>query len=90
VTTVEGLAQEGGRSLQEAFVDEFAVQCGFCIPGMLVAGAALLDECGSPDLDQIRLGLSGNLCRCTGYYPIINAIRSAAAATSDQSETSVL
>ncbi|MCH7788961.1 MAG: FAD binding domain-containing protein [Acidobacteria bacterium] len=84
VTTVEGLSSHGGGKLQDAFVDEFAVQCGFCIPGFLVAGTALLSETSSPDLDQIRLGLSGNLCRCTGYYPIIEAIRSAASAGSDR------
>jgi aerobic-type carbon monoxide dehydrogenase small subunit (CoxS/CutS family) len=81
VTTVEGLARpgddarEGLHPLQEAFVAEFAVQCGFCIPGFLVAGASLLDETGEPSDEQIRLGLAGNLCRCTGYYPITHAVR---------------
>lgn len=77
VTTVEGLANSGDPSpLQAAFVDDFAVQCGFCIPGFIVAGSVLLDECPAPTEDQIELGLSGNLCRCTGYYPIMQAIRS--------------
>ncbi|MDW3221205.1 MAG: FAD binding domain-containing protein [Acidimicrobiales bacterium] len=76
VRTVEDLA-EGERlsALQSAFVDEFAVQCGFCIPGFLVAGSALLDEVAAPTDEQIELGLAGNLCRCTGYYPIATAVR---------------
>jgi carbon-monoxide dehydrogenase medium subunit len=83
VTTVEGLrATEPDGSfplhpLQASFIDEFAVQCGFCIPGFLVAGAALLEECPAPTDQQIELGLAGNLCRCTGYYPITRAVRSA-------------
>ena len=86
VTTVEGLAGSGIdessplHPLQASFVDEFAVQCGFCIPGFLVAGAALLEECPSPTDEQIELGLAGNLCRCTGYYPISEAVRSAGGA----------
>jgi len=79
VTTVEGLANDSVlHPIQQAFIDEFAVQCGFCIPGFLVSGSALLDEIDHPDHDQIKLGLSGNLCRCTGYYPIIEAVRTAA------------
>ncbi|GJM39712.1 MAG: hypothetical protein DHS20C19_30790 [Acidimicrobiales bacterium] len=76
VRTVEDLA-DGERlsALQSAFVDEFAVQCGFCIPGFLVAGSALLDDAASPTDQQIELGLAGNLCRCTGYYPIATAVR---------------
>jgi len=76
--TVEGIAPtETPHVLQQAFIDEFAVQCGFCIPGFIVAGAALLDELHDPTLDDIRLGLSGNLCRCTGYYPIMQAVQRA-------------
>ncbi|MGI9604925.1 MAG: (2Fe-2S)-binding protein, partial [Acidimicrobiales bacterium] len=74
VTTVEGLTSP----LPRAFVNDFAVQCGFCIPGFLVAGERLLEENDDPDDDQIRLALSGNLCRCTGYYPIVEAVKSAA------------
>lgn len=74
VATVEGL----DHPIQGAFVDRFAVQCGFCIPGFLMAGARLVDELDDPTRDQIALGLSGNLCRCTGYYPIIDAVQSAA------------
>jgi xanthine dehydrogenase iron-sulfur cluster and FAD-binding subunit A len=78
IVTVEGLADDGRlHPLQDAFITEFAVQCGFCIPGFLVAGAALLDECPAPSEVQISLGLSGNLCRCTGYYPIAQAVRTA-------------
>jgi carbon-monoxide dehydrogenase medium subunit len=89
VTTIEGLAASGIEGsppiasphplhpLQASFVEEFAVQCGFCIPGFLVAGAALLEELPSPTDQQIELGLAGNLCRCTGYYPITQAVRSA-------------
>ncbi len=58
------------------------MQCGFCIPGFLVAGASLLEEVEAPDAEQIRLALSGNLCRCTGYYSIIQAIRTASSAPS--------
>lgn len=76
VTTVEGL----DHPIQQAFIDDFAVQCGFCIPGFLVSGARLLEETDDPDDEQIRLALSGNLCRCTGYYPIIDAVRDAAVA----------
>ncbi|MFW2380950.1 MAG: FAD binding domain-containing protein [Acidimicrobiales bacterium] len=79
ITTVEGLATDDElHPIQQAFIDEFAVQCGFCIPGFLVAGAALLDEFEEPDEEQIRLGLSGNLCRCTGYYPMVSAVKLAA------------
>ena len=74
VTTVEGL----DHPIQQAFVDDFAVQCGFCIPGFLMSGARLIDECPTPTTEQIQLGLSGNLCRCTGYYPIVQAVRDAA------------
>ena len=79
VATVESMADPDGtpHAIQQAFVDEFAVQCGFCIPGFIVAGAALLDELHDPTLDDIRLGLSGNLCRCTGYYPIMQAVQRA-------------
>jgi carbon-monoxide dehydrogenase medium subunit len=80
VVTVEGLAGDDRRHpLQDAFVDDFAVQCGFCIPGFLVAGASLLGECPTPTDTQISLGFSGNLCRCTGYYPIAQAVRTASA-----------
>jgi carbon-monoxide dehydrogenase medium subunit len=79
VVTIEGLAEADQPSpLQEAFVDCFAVQCGFCIPGFVMAGTALLDEIPDPTDEQIDIALSGNLCRCTGYYPIREAVRTAA------------
>ena len=80
VTTVEGLRDHGhlGR-LQQAFVREGAVQCGFCTPGMLVAATALLAEHPHPTDEQIRRGLEGNLCRCTGYIAVIEAVAGAAA-----------
>lgn len=81
VLTVEGLSRGGElHPIQRAFIDEFAVQCGFCIPGFLVAAATLLDETVDPSDEQIELGLGGNLCRCTGYYPIGQAVRTAAGA----------
>lgn len=78
VVTVEGLGtNDSMHPIQQAFVDEFAVQCGFCIPGFIVAGARLLEDNLAPTDEQIELALSGNLCRCTGYYPIVNAVRRA-------------
>ena len=81
VTTVEGLADADGTPspLSQAFVDHFAIQCGFCTPGMLAAAKELLDQNPNPSDEEIREAISGNLCRCTGYEYIINAIRSAAA-----------
>jgi carbon-monoxide dehydrogenase small subunit len=80
VTTVEGLA-DGDRlhPLQQAFWDHHALQCGFCTPGILLTMKAFLDECPHPSDEQIREALSGNLCRCTGYQFIVEAIRAAAA-----------
>ena len=79
VTTVEGLA-DGDRlhRVQEAFVAAGAVQCGFCTPGLVVATADLLERSPSPSDDEIREALSGNLCRCTGYAKIFDAVRLAA------------
>lgn len=79
--TIEGLRDAQGLSrLQQAFVREGAVQCGFCTPGMVVAAASLLTRHPRPSDEQIRRGLEGNLCRCTGYTAIIEAVQSAAAA----------
>ena len=76
VTTVEGLAQDGElHRVQEAFVEAGAVQCGFCTPGLVVAAADLLRRNGDPSDDEIREALSGNLCRCTGYAKIFDAVR---------------
>ena len=79
ILTVEGLAEDRiGRELQEAFVEAGAVQCGYCIPGFLMSSRALLSENPSPSLDEIKEGLSGNICRCTGYTKIFDAVRLAA------------
>jgi aerobic-type carbon monoxide dehydrogenase small subunit (CoxS/CutS family) len=64
--------------LQRAFVEQAAVQCGFCIPGMVMAGAKLLDERDAPNRDEIGSALSGNICRCTGYAKIVQAVQSVA------------
>jgi carbon-monoxide dehydrogenase small subunit len=82
VETVEGLAHDGElHPVQQAFVEAGAVQCGFCTPGLIVAAADLLRRAPSPSDDEIREALSGNLCRCTGYGRILEAVRSAANAT---------
>ena len=83
IVTIEGLAGEDGElhPLQQAFLDQGGVQCGFCTPGMLISAKALLDRNPSPDEDEIRLALSGNLCRCTGYSGIVRAVQAAAAQT---------
>ncbi len=79
VVTVEGLAVDGGlHRVQEAFVEAGAVQCGFCTPGLVVATVALLEQHPDPSDDEVREALSGNLCRCTGYQKIFDAVRIAA------------
>jgi len=79
VTTVEGLREdEELHRVQQAFIDAGAVQCGFCTPGLVVTTAALLDRVPNPSEDEIREALSGNLCRCTGYAKIFDAVRLAA------------
>jgi carbon-monoxide dehydrogenase small subunit len=79
VVTVEGLADGGGlHPVQDAFVRAGAVQCGFCTPGLVVAAADLLQRMPHPSDDEIREALSGNLCRCTGYQKILDAVRLAA------------
>ncbi len=80
VTTIEGMLGEGNAldPIQEAFVENGGVQCGFCTPGMIMSAKALLDEIPNPTDEQIRRGISGNLCRCTGYVQIIDSIKKAA------------
>lgn len=78
VTTIEGLADDGLlHPLQQAFIDQGAVQCGFCTPGMLLSAKALLDEKPQPAREEIKVALSGNICRCTGYKKIIDAVEAA-------------
>jgi len=80
VTTVEGLAQADGSMsvLQDSFCESHGLQCGYCTPGMLIASQALLDSTPDPSEAQIRDAIGGNLCRCTGYQPIVDAVRLAA------------
>ena len=80
VTTVEGLSAGSLHPLQKAFLSHAAVQCGFCTPGMIVSAAALLREKPDPTEDDVRKALAGNLCRCTGYRQIVDAVRDAAEA----------
>ncbi|MDD3473778.1 MAG: (2Fe-2S)-binding protein [Syntrophaceae bacterium] len=79
ILTIEGLAQDGKlHPIQQSFVDKGAIQCGFCTPGMILSAKALLDQKPNPSELEIRTALSGNLCRCTGYQKIVEAIGEAA------------
>jgi len=79
ITTIEGLeTADGLHPLQQAFVDHFAAQCGFCTPGMILSAKALLDKNPNPTEEEVRIALSGNLCRCTGYVKIVEAVLSVA------------
>ena len=81
VTTIEGLAQDGQlHPMQEAFRECHALQCGYCTPGMIMQSIDLLNDNPNPSEDEIRNGLEGNLCRCTGYHNIVRAVQTAAAA----------
>ena len=85
VTTIEGLATDGElHPMQKAFHEHHALQCGFCTPGMIMSACALLKDNPDPDEQQIREGLEGNLCRCTGYQNIVAAVKSAATAGAAQ------
>jgi carbon-monoxide dehydrogenase small subunit len=85
ITTVEGLAQNGQLTpLQEAFWNEHGLQCGFCTPGFLMTATALLASNPSPSESEIRKGLEGNLCRCTGYANIVRAVQTASATMASQ------
>ncbi|MFN8109435.1 MAG: (2Fe-2S)-binding protein [Thermoleophilia bacterium] len=79
VTTIEGLATNGDlHPMQQAFTTHHGLQCGFCTPGMIMAATSLLEEIPNPTEEQVREGLEGNLCRCTGYHNIVKAVMSAA------------
>ena len=79
VTTIEGLSSNGDlHPLQRAFHEHHALQCGYCTPGMIMAAASFLEEHPSPSEDEIRHGLEGNLCRCTGYHNIVKAVQAVA------------
>jgi aerobic carbon-monoxide dehydrogenase small subunit len=79
IETVEGLAQDGElNGLQKAFSDHHGLQCGYCTPGMLMSATALLRQSPHPSEDEIRKGIQGNICRCTGYVNIVEAIKAAA------------
>ena len=80
VTTIEGLVGEGNKlhPIQQSFVDNGGIQCGFCTPGMIMSAKALLDENPNPTEEEIRKAIAGNLCRCTGYVQIVDAITKAA------------
>ena len=80
VSTVEGLEKDGKlHPIQAGFIEEHGLQCGFCTPGMLMTGCALLEHNKKPTEDEIRRAISGNLCRCTGYNNIVKAVQNAAA-----------
>jgi carbon-monoxide dehydrogenase small subunit len=81
ITTIEGLAQgDGLHPVQQAFHEKHALQCGYCTPGFVMATVSLLKENPSPSEEEIRVGLEGNLCRCTGYHNIVRAVEAAARA----------
>jgi carbon-monoxide dehydrogenase small subunit len=79
ILTIEGMEEKGElHPIQQAFIDKGAIQCGYCTPGMVLSAKALLDENPNPTRDEIKLGISGNLCRCTGYEKIVDAVHDAA------------
>lgn len=79
IITIEGVGDHAGlHPVQQSFLEQGAVQCGYCTPGMILAGKALLDENDHPDREEIAVALSGNICRCTGYQKIIEAVEGAA------------
>ena len=85
VVTIEGLARDGALDpLQQAFIDHGAVQCGYCIPGMILSAKAFLEDCPDSTEAEVREALAGNLCRCTGYQKIADAVLAAARPSSDR------
>ena len=88
VTTIEGMASNGDlHPVQEGFWEQHGLQCGYCTPGMIMAAAQILDRNPDPTTDEIRHGLEGNLCRCTGYQHIVEAVQCAARKMRDQAAT---
>ena len=86
ITTIEGLSRDRSHPVQQAMVAEQAIQCGYCTPGLIIAAKSILDENPDPTDDDLRMGLSGNLCRCTGYTRVFDAIQSAAKVMRDGGE----
>jgi len=87
ILTIEGLAKEDRlHPIQEAFIDYYAVQCGFCTPGMILTAKALIDDKPDPTEDDVREALVGNLCRCTGYVKIVDAVLAASKAVKDSKQ----
>lgn len=85
ITTIEGLSENGNlHPIQQAFIDEGAIQCGFCTPGMVLGVKALLDEDPSPSEEKIKEAISGNVCRCTGFTSIVRAVQSLAKAREER------
>lgn len=86
ITTIEGLADSRGKlhPIQQAFVEHGGLQCGFCTPGMIMSAKALLDETPTPTEEEIRRGIAGNLCRCTGYTKIVESIKAATGNTEEK------
>ena len=81
ITTIEGLARDGElHPMQQAFMEHHGLQCGYCTPGMIMAATSLLDEQPNPTEEEVRIGLEGNLCRCTGYHNIVQAVLACAKA----------
>lgn len=86
ITTVEGLANGGLHPVQRGFMEKHGLQCGFCTPGMMLTSKALLEKNPDPTEEEIRFGISGNLCRCTGYVNIVKAVQHAAEAMKEKSD----
>ena len=88
VTTIEGLSKNGKlHPIQQAFIEAGAIQCGYCTPGMVLKAKALLDSNPSPSRQEIREGMVGNLCRCTGYFKIVNAVEKASVMIKSQASS---
>ena len=86
ITTIEGIANGKYHPMQQAFWDNHGLQCGYCTPGMIMSAIDLLEQNSNPSEDEIREGLEGNLCRCTGYHNIVRAVQDAAGAMKEEAE----